>query len=322
MWDNNMHGRYSVNASTISGNSAGHAGGGIYLGLGHLEVTSSTITGNRAGIGVFNYGNDRGGGIGTQYGQYIHLDHSIVAGNSGRGSVASNASGVLTLLYSLVGVGQGSTIFSQIGGQVGTSDAPVDPKLGPLANNGGPTWTHAPLPGSPAIDAGDVSTFIVWHDAVPDFDQRGAPFARLSGPQIDIGAVEYEPIPSTVFGDFNLDGVVDAADYSVWRDHLGNIVTPYTSADGNGNGVVDAADYEVWKSHFGQTNEQGAGSREPRIHRKRHWRSQWHSILRRVWSLIMRGIRSYRPRPWFLATARRSRLLDPRTQFKRHWRSK
>ena len=62
------------------------------------------------------------------------------------------------------------------------------------------------------------------------------------------------PLP----GDFNKDRVVDEADYTVWRDSLGE--TGYhLAADGNGDGKVDAADYDVWKSHFGETWP-GAGS--------------------------------------------------------------
>jgi hypothetical protein len=53
-------------------------------------------------------------------------------------------------------------------------------------------------------------------------------------------------------GDYNVDGVVDAADYSVWRDTRGMHVTPGTGADGDGNGFVDGDDYEIWTDHFGQ----------------------------------------------------------------------
>ena len=56
-----------------------------------------------------------------------------------------------------------------------------------------------------------------------------------------------------LLGDYNLDGIVDAADFTVWRDALGESVPPYVGADGNGNGAVDSADYDVWKSHFGET---------------------------------------------------------------------
>jgi len=58
----------------------------------------------------------------------------------------------------------------------------VDPMVGPLANNGGPTLTMALLPGSPAIDAADPA-------AAPATDQRGVP--RPVGPAPDIGAFEY-----------------------------------------------------------------------------------------------------------------------------------
>ena len=57
-------------------------------------------------------------------------------------------------------------------------------------------------------------------------------------------------------GDFNGDGVVDAADYTVWRDSLGS--TTNLAADGNNNGVVDAGDFDVWKTNFG--NHSGAGA--------------------------------------------------------------
>lgn len=53
-------------------------------------------------------------------------------------------------------------------------------------------------------------------------------------------------------GDYNGDGIVNAADYTVWRDKLGQ-TAPGDPADGSGNGIVDSADYDVWKSHFGQT---------------------------------------------------------------------
>ena len=56
---------------------------------------------------------------------------------------------------------------------------------------------------------------------------------------------------SLPLGDYNQDGTVDAADYTVWRDSLGANVAAFAGADGSGNGVVDQADYEVWKANFG-----------------------------------------------------------------------
>ena len=67
-----------------------------------------------------------------------------------------------------------------------------DPKLGPLANNGGPTLTHALLSGSIAIDKGDDAICIA--KPVNNLDQRGIPRVsdRLTGSHCDIGAYEYQ----------------------------------------------------------------------------------------------------------------------------------
>jgi len=59
-------------------------------------------------------------------------------------------------------------------------------------------------------------------------------------------------------GDYNFDGRVDAADYTQWRDALGQNGAAL-AADGDGNGQVDANDHGVWKSHFGETIAGGAG---------------------------------------------------------------
>src|SRR6185436_15951371 len=68
----------------------------------------------------------------------------------------------------------------------GSAATPLDPKLGQLLNNGGPTLTCALLSGSPAIDAGDDSV-----TANISTDQRGGGFARKLGAHVDIGAFEY-----------------------------------------------------------------------------------------------------------------------------------
>jgi hypothetical protein len=60
-------------------------------------------------------------------------------------------------------------------------------------------------------------------------------------------------------GDYNKNGVVDAADYVVWRDTAGDVVSALGGADGNGNGVIDAGDYNFWRGHFGDTAA-GSGS--------------------------------------------------------------
>jgi len=61
-------------------------------------------------------------------------------------------------------------------------------------------------------------------------------------------------------GDFNDDGVVDAADYSIWRDHLGDGDETALSGSGDGMNGVDAGDYALWVDNFGKTLDAGAGA--------------------------------------------------------------
>jgi hypothetical protein len=58
-------------------------------------------------------------------------------------------------------------------------------------------------------------------------------------------------------GDYNKDGVVDAADYTVWADSMGQTGAGL-AADGDGNGVIEQADYDFWKTHFGNTTASGS----------------------------------------------------------------
>ncbi len=66
-------------------------------------------------------------------------------------------------------------------------------------------------------------------------------------------------------GDFNFDGVVDGADYTVWRNALGASVAPFQGADATGDGLVTLDDYAVWKSNFGMSLGAGAASSSPAV---------------------------------------------------------
>ena len=88
--------------------------------------------------------------------------------------------------YNIIGNNADAVIFSQPTDQIGTPAAPIDPLLGPLANNGGPTLTHALQAGSPAIDRGDP--------AAPPKDQRG--YGRMGVP--DVGAFEFGGVATTL----------------------------------------------------------------------------------------------------------------------------
>ncbi|MEB3336634.1 MAG: CHAT domain-containing protein, partial [Leptolyngbyaceae bacterium] len=157
--------------STVSGNSASNHGGGI-SNYTSLTLTNSTVTGNSA--------SERGGGI-SNYGT-LTLTNSIVAGN-----IAPSING-MEIWNDATFLSNGVNLFGTNGnsGIVGATPAATDivPTVGinsilaPLGNNGGPTQTHALLPGSPAIDAsgaGATST-----------DQRGEAAVGVR----DIGAYE------------------------------------------------------------------------------------------------------------------------------------
>ena len=200
---------------------AGDTGGGLFATGSTLTVNFGTITGNNA--------IDGGGGILTIGLVPDELAHSIVAGNTRGAGVRDDILGPMAVSFSLIGDNTGATITNNGGNLIGTAGSPINPLLGPLADNGGPTFTHALLPESPAIDAGDAAA-VAGAGGVPQFDQRGDPFSRVAdgngagGLRIDIGAYEFIPSEAlpTLFGDYNHNGIVDAADYTVWRNTLGN----------------------------------------------------------------------------------------------------
>ena len=74
-----------------------------------------------------------------------------------------------------------------------------------------------------------------------------------------VTTVVRDALSNSLTGDYNLNGIVDAADYVVWRDTLTQMVPPSSGADGDGNVTIDSDDYDVWRNHFGQSAG-GAGS--------------------------------------------------------------
>jgi hypothetical protein len=181
----NDSGTMTVIDSTLTGNTAGDFGGGGILNLGTLTVTNSTIVDNSAPFpGVFN----TGGGI--ENSGTLTVGNTIIAGNTAFSSGPDVAGAVSSQGYNLVGDASGSSGFGAAGDQVGTDPSPVNPLLGPLQDNGGPTQTRAPLPGSPAIDAGSNALAVDASGNPLTTDQRG--FPRIVNVTVDIGAVEVQ----------------------------------------------------------------------------------------------------------------------------------
>lgn len=193
----------TVDGTTFSGNSASSAGGAIELtgvapGAGvltSLTMTNSTASGNTtAGDGAVLHGNTRsaatirhstitansagtGGGATASDGP-LTIDHSILASNSSLAGAADIQGTVTSLTWSLLGDSSGATLASAANNLLD-----VDPELEPIADNGGPTATLRPAPGSPVIDAGNPA-----FGGAPSIDQRG--LARVGSGRIDIGSLE------------------------------------------------------------------------------------------------------------------------------------
>ena len=190
-------GTLTITNSTISGNSASLGGGvkngpiSFALDSAALTITNTTISGNSAGGG--------GGGIYTYpSGTGRKFWNTIVASNTSANGPDVNG-GLTSDGFNLVGNNSGATIApAQTSDQIGTSTSPIDPRLGPLRNNGGPTSSHALLRGSPALDQGESSGSTT--------DQRG--FRRpvdlpeilnaAGGDGADIGAFESGPAPASL----------------------------------------------------------------------------------------------------------------------------
>ena len=183
----------TVTNTTISGNSAATGGGAFF---NNLTITNSTLSGNSA--------SRQGGGA---YGYVLRMFNSTVTANNNSGALAPGVGGLFAEISAEIesSILFGNTVASKpfdfdgatLDGShdvIGNSTIVVppdtigdDPLLGPLQDNGGPTFTHALLEGSPAIDAGSNPTHVV-------DDQRGDGFQRVIGLAPDIGAFEVQSV--------------------------------------------------------------------------------------------------------------------------------
>ena len=198
-------GSLQLSNTTISGNSTAGAGGGIqfddFPGNTHT-IQYSTIAGNTANVDGALPVDSGGGVIGVES---VRFHNTVIADNltmTGATALPEDIAGSFSSFdYTLVEANSLGVPIIGSGNILG-----IDPLLAPLADNGGPTLTHAVLPLSPALDAGDPD-----FAPPPNFDQRGDPFARVFGSRIDIGSFESQPF--VVDGDFNDDGLYDCSGY-------------------------------------------------------------------------------------------------------------
>ena len=209
----------TITNSTITGNSVGGSasGGGGVTSFGPLTITNSTISGNSSGLdgGVIYKGNNTvtltnstvanntatrdGGGVWRDTGNTFTVRNTIIANNSDDGTAPDFRGTVNSSGFNLIENITGTTITGTTTGNL----TGVDPNLGPLADNGGATVTHALLSGSPAIDKGESFGSTV--------DQRGLTrpvddpsIANATGGNgADIGAFEVQQFSAATYEEWH-----------------------------------------------------------------------------------------------------------------------
>ena len=226
-WSCTFCGNGTTSVQVINSSITGNPGGAIYSDTGRencgvscpvtVSITNSTISGNGGGVHNSTLSDtvvsnstisDNGSGIYNDNGALQASVYNTTMSNNGVEIQNFNAPVVVAMSDTIFNVSPGGhsvlndfgtvtsygyNVSSDDGGGYlnGTGDqVNTEPMLGPLQDNGGPTFTHALLPGSPAINAGDPN-FV----GPPDYDQRGPGYERVRGGRIDVGSFEVQSPP-------------------------------------------------------------------------------------------------------------------------------
>jgi hypothetical protein len=170
-------GIYSLGATlincTLSDNAVAYGDGGAIHNARALTLQNNTFSHNSA---------TQGGGIYNSNLGSIGIGSTILDGGGAVGENIFNQGGTITSVGYNLSSDDGGGYLTGPGDQINT-----DPLLGPLQDNGGPTFTHELIPGSPAIDMGDPK-----FTPPPFYDQRGPDFYRVRNGRIDIGSFEVQ----------------------------------------------------------------------------------------------------------------------------------
>ncbi|MCO6047122.1 hypothetical protein NG895_24760 [Aeoliella sp. ICT_H6.2] len=169
----------------------------------------------------------------------------VIDPDTGAGTIQNQSAQSLELISYTIGSDAGSLLPGFSGS--GLSDWFV---ANPTATNLSELNTADPL----LAGVGDeISLGTVWDTSAGfgdslSFNYQTPDGSYLTG-TVDFG--ELAEVPTTLVGDYNGDGEVDIADYTVWRNTLGATVAAGAGADGDGSGMIDAGDYQAWKTNFG-----------------------------------------------------------------------
>lgn len=296
--------------TTISNHAASGSGGAAYIYDSNFEVNNSTISGNSAAIGGAFYQKLTYTYVDTPYESTLYLNSATVYDNTAvatAGGVYGDAYSTPRFLNSIISGNTAATgpdlyltnapvtYYSLIGDNsyggglaagnpdangnlIGDSVTPINAMLSLLMNYGGPTLTHMPMTGSPAINAGDPAS-------MGGTDQRF--FERVAEGRIDMGSVETNSTLA-VTGDFNFDGewncldidalvmnivdttgnlafdmnddgsvnlldITDATDGWLKVGGEANGLMAFLEADANLDGFVDGFDFFAWNENQGMS---------------------------------------------------------------------
>ena len=261
-------GDFAAERSTFSANNATR-GGGLWLNDGTAKLTHVTVSGNRA---LFS---DEGGIASTA--DLLAIHGCTITANDGDGAAAVQVTaGVTDIVNSILagpppvsstpyridirpgnpidttvyvrasligGIGPTAVLSSNEANLIGTPQNPIDPRLGPLAYNGGQTLTHALLADSPAVNRGSNELAA----GLPT-DQRGDGFRRRFADRIDMGAIEFSEVIRAVavgagqgggprLNVHNADGSVRRSSLAFEQEFTGGVRT--ATGDVTGDGIPD-----------------------------------------------------------------------------------
>jgi filamentous hemagglutinin family protein len=252
----------TITNSTISGNTASNNGGGIFTDgdaardvvnlLNNVTITNNTADSDNSGVGdgggIFRGTFSFGGITATT----VSIRNTIIAGNFDRPNNSTAGTPDVSGTFidqgnNLIGKSDGSTGFI-VSTLVGTNANPIDPRLGPLQNNGSSTQTHALLPGSPALDAGITVTGITT-------DQRGVSRTGIEDTVPDIGAYEAIKVrfsnPTYSVDNTSNATITARVDRTPPTGVGGNVIVEYSTSDGT---AIAGTDYTTTTGTLTFTN--------------------------------------------------------------------
>jgi fibronectin-binding autotransporter adhesin len=241
-----INGRGDVRTGGLTSTGSINVGGGDMNIFG--PVTNNGTVNVQSTRTIYFFGNVNGPGSYTGTGTVVYL-----AGFSPGSSPASvNFAGNLTLASS-------ATLNMELGGTIPGAEFDQAHVAGQLALDG--ALNVSLINGfSPTI--GNTFDILDWGTLIGTFSTLVLP-ALAGGLSWDTSQFYTNGVLSIVApglaGDYNKNGIVDAADYVVWRKTLGQTGAGL-AADGNANNQIDQGDFDIWRAHFGQTAGSGSGA--------------------------------------------------------------